>query len=450
MVEIPLLALIWGCISAISLPVGALIGLWAKPTKKITSALMAFGGGALLFALTIELFAHSLHRSDQGHDVWIILGTMIGAVLGGLLFEFLNQILNSQGGFLRHSGLIRKHIQRFKYLQARQMIQALSKVRILSVLPPDEMVKLIPHVKDEKFSAGTDILCQGDTAQKIYFIASGRVRVFREGGQNPAFLAELGEGDVFGEIALLTDQTRTGTVQSITDVELWSIDRSEFEYLLKHSPALQEASKSIVISRLHDIQTKDKASTEEACVWEQAALKKLNRVSLPVTELDMEREVRAHSGGAALAIWLGIALDGIPESLVIGMLVVAAAATGTSMSIVFIAGVFLANLPEAMSSAVTMQRQGAGFSKIFWMWMSLCIVTGIGALIGSVIFPDNPQGGLSYLTAGIEGLAAGAMLTMIAETMLPEAFEQGGGTITGLSTLIGFLAALGVKLFSLY
>jgi zinc transporter ZupT len=84
------------------------------------------------------------------------------------------------------------------------------------------------------------------------------------------------------------------------------------------------------------------------------------------------------------------------------------------------------------------------------MWMSLCLITGVGALIGSVIFPDNPQGGLSYLIAGIEGLAAGAMLTMIAETMLPEAFEQGGGTITGLSTLIGFLAALGVKLFSLY
>ncbi|MBN1613481.1 MAG: cyclic nucleotide-binding domain-containing protein [Deltaproteobacteria bacterium] len=451
MVKTALLALMWGCISAVSLPLGALIGLWTKPSKKITSAMMAFGGGALLFALTIELFAHSLHRSHQGHDFWIILGTMIGAASGGLLFEFLNQILSERGAFLRHRTLIKKHIQRFKYHRARQMIQALSKVQILNVLPPDEIVHLIPHVKTERFPAGTNVVRQGDAAQKLYFIASGRVRVFRESGQTQALLAELGEGDVFGEIALLTDQTRTGTVQAKTDVELWSIDKSEFEHLLRHSPALQEASRSIVISRLQDIQTKDKASTEEADIWERAALKKLGRVSIPITELDMEREVKAHTGGgAALAIWLGIALDGIPESLVIGMLVVAAAAAGTKMSIAFIAGVFLANLPEAMSSAVTMQRQGSRFGKIFWMWMSLCFMTGIGAFLGAVIFPDDPHGGLRYIISGIEGLAAGAMLTMIAETMLPEAFEQGGGAITGLSTLAGFLAAVSVKLLSMY
>ena len=82
--------------------------------------------------------------------------------------------------------------------------------------------------------------------------------------------------------------------------------------------------------------------------------------------------------------------------------------------------------------------------------MSLCLMTGIGALIGALIFPPNPQGTLRYIVSGIEGLAAGAMLTMIADTMMPEAFEQGGGTVTGLATLAGFLAALGVKLFSLY
>jgi len=120
------------------------------------------------------------------------------------------------------------------------------------------------------------------------------------------------------------------------------------------------------------------------------------------------------------------------------------------MSLAFIAGVFLANLPEAMSSAVTMKRQGSSFGKIFWMWMSLCVMTGVGALVGALIFPAHPEGALLYLISGVEGLAAGAMLTMIAETMLPEAFEQGGGTIVGLSTLIGFLAALGIKIFSLY
>ncbi|MFC1816818.1 ZIP family metal transporter [Thermodesulfobacteriota bacterium] len=151
-------------------------------------------------------------------------------------------------------------------------------------------------------------------------------------------------------------------------------------------------------------------------------------------------------GGPALSIWLGIALDGIPESLIIGMLVVAAAAQQKMMSLAFIAGVFLANLPEAMSSAVTMRKNKAKINKIFWMWMSLCIMTGIGAFCGALIFPPHPDGWLVYFIFCIEGIAAGAMLTMIAETMLPEAFEQGGGTIVGLSMLTGFLTALAVKL----
>jgi zinc transporter ZupT len=93
-----------------------------------------------------------------------------------------------------------------------------------------------------------------------------------------------------------------------------------------------------------------------------------------------------------------------------------------------------------------MQRQGSGFKKIFWMWMSLCIMTGFGAMLGAVVFPAHPEGALRYYIAGIEGIAAGAMLTMIANTMLPEAYEHGGSTIAGLSTLAGFLAALMVKL----
>ncbi len=81
----------WGALSAVSLPLGALIGLWARPGDKVTSALMAFGAGALLFALTTELFGHALHVASDAHghiiDPWLVIMTMIGAVLGGLLFR---------------------------------------------------------------------------------------------------------------------------------------------------------------------------------------------------------------------------------------------------------------------------------------------------------------------------------------------------------------------------
>ena len=108
------------------------------------------------------------------------------------------------------------------------------------------------------------------------------------------------------------------------------------------------------------------------------------------------------------------------------------AVSPSGISLAFIVGVFLANMPEAMSSSVS-------------MWGSITLVTGLGAALGAVIFPPDPIGGLYYFMVGIEALAAGAMLTMIAETMLPEAFEM-GGSIVGLSTLAGFMAALLVKI----
>jgi CRP-like cAMP-binding protein len=331
------------------------------------------------------------------------------------------------------------------------MIQALSRVKMLQVLPPEAVAQMIPHVRVLRFKSGETVFKQGDRASELYFIVSGSVQVVRSAASETTLIAELGEGDTFGEIGLVSDQPRTATVRAKTDIAVYTLNRKEFEQLVKQSPALRDASSRMVTQRLQDIQEKEKARNAESEAWARTARRNLARLSIPVTERDLTAEIQEHGGGgAALAIWMGIALDGIPESLVIGMLVVAANAAGTPMSLAFIAGVFLANLPEAMSSAVTMKRQGARLGKIFWMWMSLCIMTGAGALLGSIIFPDNPHGALKYFISGIEGLAAGAMLTMIAETMLPEAFEQGGGTIAGLSTLGGFLAALSVKLLSIH
>ena len=90
---------------------------------------------------------------------------------------------------------------------------------------------------------------------------------------------------------------------------------------------------------------------------------------------------------------------------------------------------FIANLPEAMSSAVSMQKGGMKYKKILLMWGAVCIMTGIGAGPGAMIFPAHPIGPPVYFVPGIEGVAAGAMLTMIAETMLSEAFEQGGSIV---------------------
>jgi len=443
--SVAVMALLWGFISAVSLPIGSVIGLWSKPPQKVTSSLMAFGGGALLFALTIELFAHSMHISHDADDKMIILSTVIGAVLGGLVFEGLNRILNSQGAFLRKTSLFRRHIQEKKKKNAAKMIKSLSRIKFLHLMPPEEMSHLMQFIKTRNYRKGDIIINQGNDGKELFFVIKGNIEIVRDSGDGPKVVAEMEPGDTFGEIALISECKRTADVIAKNNVEVYVLEKNDYENLLKNSLALQDASVEIITERLQDISEKDESFKAEALKWQIKAQKNINRISLPVTNKDIEAEVKKH-GGAALAIWLGIALDGIPESLVIGMLVAAAAATGKPMSMAFIAGVFLANLPESMSSSVNMQKQGSGFKKIFWMWMSLCIMTGFGAMLGAVVFPAQPEGALRYYIAGIEGLAAGAMLTMIANTMLPEAYEHGGSTIAGLSTLAGFLAALLVKL----
>lgn len=156
---------------------------------------------------------------------------------------------------------------------------------------------------------------------------------------------------------------------------------------------------------------------------------------------------QGHGGGrgvqGAIMIWLGILIDGVPESVVMGILV-NTASSGTLIA--FVCGVFLANFPEAMSSAGTMRAHGMRRGVILVMWTSIALMTGLGAFVGAILFPPGSSEDpfVQKVIAAIEGLCGGAMLCMIANTVLPEAFEQ-GGNVTGLSTLLGFLVAIAIS-----
>jgi len=140
--ELALWGFFWGGISAVSLPLGAILGLWSKPKRKVVSSLMAFGGGALLFALTIELFGHALHESSDAHgnitDPSLILATMLGALLGGLLFQGLNSILNQNGAHVSKRALLRRHIVRSKRRRAGTLIKAFFKSQGLDIFSAAE------------------------------------------------------------------------------------------------------------------------------------------------------------------------------------------------------------------------------------------------------------------------------------------------------------------------
>jgi zinc transporter ZupT len=158
-------------------------------------------------------------------------------------------------------------------------------------------------------------------------------------------------------------------------------------------------------------------------------------------------------GGAPMAIWLGLLIDGIPESFVIGagFLSLLSMKLGAGVEPSFtevlpytlIAGLFLSNFPEALSASIGMKKAGLSTTKILMLWMSLVLIIAVGALVGYYIGSSIPH----VLEIVIEGLAAGAMLTMIAQTMIPEAVHLGGTKVVGLATLFGYLSAVAFKLF---
>jgi zinc transporter ZupT len=112
----------YGIISAIALPIGAFLGLWLRPGRKINSVFMAFGGGALLFALTIELFGHVPHHVES-HGKGVIWVVFICAAVGGMMFSGLNAILNNYGAFMRRFSSARNFMERIKYKRSEILIE---------------------------------------------------------------------------------------------------------------------------------------------------------------------------------------------------------------------------------------------------------------------------------------------------------------------------------------
>ncbi len=420
--SIPAKAFWFGIISAVSLPIGAVLGIMFKPPKKFVAAIMSFGAGSLIAALTIELVGPAIDHAGY----WPMAG---GAIIGGILFVALNQIINSQGGFLRKQATTMRHLFKTKKALYKEMIDDISNAEVLRSLPPSEIQMLIPYIVAVEFDADKIIFTQDEIGDSFYLIRKGEIEVIR----NQAKIATLSDGDCFGEMSLLSGEPRNATLKTITEVKLWKIQKDDFDSLTHLSPKLLEAVNLVTEQRKAKNINIDFKNRSE---WQSEVFKHIDSSSFSYTERDVQEAVKAQTGkNVGLAIFLGILLDGIPESAVIG-----ASMLREKISLALILGLFLANLPEAMSSAVSMKKQGSSTMKIMLMWVFLTIMTGVGALVGNIFFKDASH----LVIALFEGCAAGAMLAMVAETMLPEAYEQ-GGAVVGISTLLGFLATLLIK-----
>ncbi len=445
--QFALWALIIGIISTASLPLGSVLGMTFRPRASIVGALAAFGGGALLAALSVELIAPTMmHASESEEGRHLAYALLIGGVLGGVFFWVLDQMLNARGGYLRKTATAISYLSKSRSKQMAGLVERLSTSQLFRSIPPDQVELLLQRLKPVVFNPQEVMFKEGSKGDSLYIIESGEITLTRNGDQ----IGTIAPGDIVGEIALLSNSSRTATAKATNLVKAMELNRHDFEAICKHAPLFAVAVREIASSRLEDLSHRDAQTAQHSIEWAEEASLAIRKGTHVPTAGELHKAAHEKSG-AALGIWLGITLDGIPECFVLGATVLdiihrqAAGGTPTLLSVMpytFLVGLILSNVPEALSSSVGMLNQGWKKWKVLMLWSSLVVVGTILTMVGFYFGEDVPHS----VEVGAEGMAAGAMLTMIAQTMIPEAVHLGGPNIVGLSTLAGFLMTVAFKL----
>lgn len=135
---------------------------------------------------------------------------------------------------------------------------------------------------------------------------------------------------------------------------------------------------------------------------------------------------------------LAIILDGIPESIVIGLGIF----EGGAVSLAMLVAVFISNLPEAIAGTSGMKSSGWSRGKIFFLWLGIALVCAVATLAGFSLFSGASVQWLAF----IQSFAGGAILMMLANSMIPEAYEH-GGKLAGVFTVLGFFISVTIIVF---
>ena len=408
---------------------GTFIGIFTRPSQRTNAIIMAFGTGALIQALAIDLAYHGASRlveklAFSGMEAWLMVS--MGFMLGGLAYYLINKALEKKGAAVRHPALAKFYFLKKKRNEQGHILEQLSNVELLRLLPPEDMELVLGSVEPVMFNKDEFIFKKGDDADGLYLIIGGQVNVLDQLDSSKNVMATLSAGDSFGEMALLTGEPRYASVMATSMVSLLRISKSKFNSLIKVSPFLRQAIEQLNSQRI----TKNVQTTHmDKEHWLKIALSNIERLSKTEEYHYFNKSVPK---GAPLAIFLGTLMDLIPESIVIG----AGFNDFSSYRYTFLAAVFLANFPEAMASSNAMMMAGFSKKKIFRLWGMMILAGVVAAILGNVFLHSASPVIITFL----EAIAGGAILGMVASVMMPEAYEDGGSEV-GLATIAGFLIA---------
>lgn len=409
-------AFLQGILGASSLVLGALVGVFWQPRKTFSAAIMAFGSGTLLSAIAFEITI-PIHRQSG------FLPLLLGFLAGGILFTSITHYIDQKGGFLRKPASSRRYLMEHRQEQVSDILNRLAQIEVMSTLPLNERQAIAPFIKAVSAQPG-EVLCQEGTPGKyFYMIVEGEAEVHRD----YKVLNTMGAGEVFGEMSLLTGEPRSATVIAKTPMRLYQLHQRHFNDVLSWSPHLAWALSRGLARRLQFSTDSRVAVEKNLDRWRQKLIDKVE-LDLLLTEdpATLEGLVKR---SAPLAIVVGTLIDNIPEAAVIGMNV-----GEHNFGWSFLLAVFISNFPEALSSASGMKQAGTGKFQILALWVGVVLLSGFCAVAGYSL-----GSGMPYLLVSVaRALAGGAILAMLASTMMPEAYELGGSSVV-FSTILGFL-----------
>ena len=412
--------------------VGVAIGLYTRFSRRVLASVLALAAGALIGALAIDLaFVGAENLAVLGFTAQaaaLFVGG--GFALGAIIYYVTSKILERHGAAVRSASRFSEYAVARRQEETQGLIELLAGCSVLCHLPPESIESLLASVITRRLNAGDIVFRTGDPGDALYIVARGTVEVLAHGPDESLDAARIvdtmGQGQVFGEIALLSGGVRTATIRAVGPLELLEINKSTFDAQIQVDPVMAEALARLVhdraVNRLGEHETNPKA-------WIKLAGESLDRIS----ESQARRLLATVGQGAGLAIVFGNILDTIPGCLVIG-----AHFKGVSnMSITLMLGMFFGGIPEAAVSTVMLRKAGYSSVRIVCLWLTVLIAGIVAAITGKLVLGDAE----SLLPIFAQALAGGAVLALVAHTMIPEAIHE-GGSVTVLPTVAGFLFAL--------